>query len=112
MMGQQSETRQPVLQCIQAARSWRGRRLKPVFQPAGVSTHLDLLLLALRDCCCQHALSRLDNVHAVPSVGCPGDHIALPVFPKLKDADQALQQAVRMCAVWDSAKTVLGESPC
>ena len=59
-----------------------------------MNTHLNLLLLALRDCCGQHALPRLDNVQAVPSIGCPRDYIALPIFPQLKGAHYALQQAV------------------
>ena len=59
---------------------------QPAFQPTGVKTHLNLLLLALRDCCCQYTLPRLDNVQTVPGVGCPGNHIALPIFPQLKGA--------------------------
>ena len=88
------------------------QKMKPVLQLAGVSSHLNLLLLALRYCCSQHALPRLDNVKAVPSVGCPGDHIALPIFPQLKGAHQALQQAVHMYAVWNGATTVLGGRSC
>ena len=64
----------------------QAENLRPVFQLASVSTHLHLLLLALRDCCSQHALPRLDNVQAVASVGCPGNHIALPILPQLKRA--------------------------